>query len=107
MPGKPEEKYIVLLRCSDSGIYSYPIYGCSDGFTAALKDAIEKHQELTSAAIERGMVQGVGDGSYNPPDYLVRMMALGAKVIVSNRVQNRVTKKTDLRGIVGQGGGTN
>lgn len=105
MPGKPEEKYMVFLRCSNNTIYSYPIYGCSDGFTAALRDAIEKHRNLIPAVIEGGIVQGIGDITYEPPDYLVQMMALGANIVVTNRLQNRVAKESDLRGSIGQGGG--
>jgi len=104
MPGRPEEKYIVFLRCSDNGVYSYPLYGCTEGFTAALKDAIEKHKEAGRADIQSGCVQGVGDTLYQPPDYLVRGIANGAKVLVTRRVENRQAIAGALRGGFGQGG---
>lgn len=103
MPGKPEEKYIVLLRCSDSDIYSYPIYGCSEGFTAALQDAIAKHKDARRADIRSGCVQGIGDTLYQPPDYLVRGIANGAKVLVTRRLENSQAAAGDLRGSFGQG----
>src|SRR2546428_4530749 len=77
LPGKPEEKYMVILHCSDNAFYTYPIYGCPDGFTAAMQSAIEKHQKMGHPEIQRGMVQGIGNTSFNPPDELVQMMAMG------------------------------
>ena len=107
MPGRAEEKYVVFLHCSDNSLHAYPIYECSEGFTAAMQCAIEEHQRLTLAVIDGGLVHGIDDSVYEPPDYLVQMMALGANVLVTNRLQNRPTKASDLRGNLGQGGGTN
>jgi len=104
LPGKPEEKYMVLLRCSDGDVYSYPIYGCADGFTAAMQDAIKKHQRAGRPEIEGGLVQGIGSASFNPPDALVQMMAMGAKVLVTNRLENRQSIDGELNGTFGQGG---
>lgn len=104
LPGKPEEKYAVILRCGDGGFYSYPIYGCSDGFTAAMQDAIGKHQNAGRAPIQGGLVQGIGNMVYQPPDFLVQAMAMGAKVLVTNRLENRRTDDQTLRGIFGMGG---
>src|SRR5450631_2782711 len=53
LPGKPEEKYMVVLHCSDDNFYSYPIYGCLNGFTAAMHDAINKHKRMERPQIVR------------------------------------------------------
>jgi len=105
MPGKPEEKYLVLLRCSDGRIYSYPIFCCSEGFTAAMQDAIQKHQSAGRPEIEGGMVQGIGSTSFRPPDTFVQMIAMGANVVVTNRLENRKTSSASLFGSFGMGGG--
>jgi hypothetical protein len=104
LPGKPEEKYMALLRCGDGDLYSYPIYGCADGFTAALQDAISKHRQMGRPEIEGGFVQGIGSTSFSPPDVLVQMMAMGAKVLVTNRLENRRSVDGELNGAFGQGG---
>jgi hypothetical protein len=103
MPGKPQEKYIVVLRCSGNDFYSYPIYGCPDGFTAAMQDAIKKHQKMDRPEIEGGVVQGIGKTSFNPPDVLVQMMAMGVKVAVTNRLENRLSIDGELDGAFAQG----
>ena len=89
MPGKPEEKYLVVLGCAGNTIFTYPIYGCADGFTAALQDAIRKHQRENRPQIQSGRVQGIGDFVFAPPDLLVQMMAKGVPVLVTNRAENR------------------
>jgi len=105
LPGKPEEKYMVLLRCGDGDFYSYPIYDCADGFTAAMQDAIKKHQRAGHPEIKGGLVQGIGSASFNPPDALVQMMAMGAKVLVTNRLENRQSIDGELNCVFAQGGG--
>lgn len=104
LPGKPEEKYVVLLRCADGDVYSYPIYGCTDGFTAAMQDAMRKHQQAARPEINGGLVQGIGSTSFSPPDALVQMMAMGAKVLVTNRLENRQSTDGELNGAFAQGG---
>ena len=104
LPGKPEEKYMVILRCVGNNFYSYPIYGCPDGFTAAMRDAITKHQEMDRPEIEGGVVQGIGNICFNPPDAMVQVMAMGANVAVTNRLENRQADDPTLRGQFGQGG---
>jgi len=104
LPGKLEEKYMVLLRCSDGDVYSYPIYGCTDGFTAALHDAITKHQHAARPEIKGGFVQGIGSTAFRPPDALVQVMAMGGKVLVTNRLENRQSVDGELNGIFVQGG---
>jgi hypothetical protein len=103
LPGKPQEKYMVVLRCSGNDFYSYPIYGCPDGFTAAMQDAIKKHQKMDRSEIEGGIVQGIGDTSFNPPDVLVQMMAMDVKVAVTNRIENRQSIDGELDGAFAQG----
>lgn len=104
LPGTPEEKYMVRLRCAEADFYSYPIGGCRDGFTAALQEAVKQHQRAGRAPIQGGIVQGIGDVVYQPPDFLVQAMAKGAKVLVTNRLENRRTDDRSLRGLFGQGG---
>ena len=104
LPGKPEEKYMVVLHCSDNNFYSYPIYGCPNGFTAAMQDAINKHKRMDRPEIQRGIVKGIGNTSFNPPDELVQMMAMGCKVVVTNRLENKQVNDPNLRGKIGQGG---
>lgn len=105
LPGKPEEKYMVFLRCSDNDFYTYPIYGCPNGFTAAMQDAIEKHQNAVRAEILGGFVQGIGNARFNPPDVLVQMMAMGVNVLVTNRIENRLSIDGALNGAFAQGEG--
>lgn len=104
LPGKSEEKYMAVLHCTDNNFYSYPIYSCPNGFTAAMQDAIKKHQEVERPQVVGGMVQGIGNASFNPPDELVQMMAMGVKVLVTNRVENTLPNDQNLRGTLGQGG---
>ena len=103
LPGNPQEKYVVVLRCSDNDFYTYPIYGCPDGFTAAMQDAIKKHQKMARPEIKGGVVQGIGKTSFNPPDVLVQMMAMGVKVAVTNRLENRQSIDGELDGAFAQG----
>jgi hypothetical protein len=88
MPGPAEEKYLVALRCKDGGVYHYPIYQCKDGFTAALKDAILKHQEENRPTVDGGMVQGCGTTTFDPPDSIVQLIAAGGEVIAVNKLHN-------------------
>ncbi len=104
LPGKPEEKYMTVLHCSDNNFYTYPIYRCPNGFTAAMQDAINKHQGMERPQIVRGMVHGVGNVSFNPPDGVVQIMAMGGKVLVTNRLENKPANDPNLRGKMGQGG---
>lgn len=103
LPGKPEEKYMVFLRCSGSDFYTYPIYGCADGFTAAMQDAIKKHQNAGRPEVLGGYVQGIGSAAFRPPDALVQMMAMGVKVVVTNRIENRQSTEGALDGSFVQG----
>lgn len=105
MPGAPEHKYMVFLVCAEDGCYTYPIYGCADGFTAALQDAIKKHQEMNRPEIQGGFVKGIGDSVFRPPDAIVQMMAMGVNVVTTNRLENRPSGDPNLRGSFGQGGG--
>lgn len=104
MPGKPDEKFVVFLRCSNGVVFTYLIYGCVEGFTAAMRDAIEKHREANRPAIEGGAVRGVGNASFTPPDFMVQMMAKGVRVLLTNRLENRPADSRELFGDFGQGG---
>src|SRR3984885_3876592 len=104
LPGKPEEKYMDVLHCSDNHFYSYPIYACPNGCTAAMQDATNKHQRMERPEIQRGIVKGIGNPSFSPPDQLVQMMAMGWKVLVTNRLENRQANDPNQRGKIGQGG---
>jgi len=104
LPGAPEQKYMVVLLCGKDGCYTYPIFGCPDGFTAAMQDAIKKHQEMNRPDIQGGFVKGIGDALFRPPDALVQMMAMGVDVLVTNRLENRPSHDPTLHGDFGQGG---
>ena len=105
MPGAPEHKYMVFLLCGEDGCYTYPIFGCPDGFTADMQDAIKKHQDMNRPEIQGGFVKSIGDALFRPPDAMVQMMAMGVNVLVTNRLDNRPSDDPTLRGQFGQGGG--
>jgi hypothetical protein len=84
LPGQAKEKYLVVLRADSNSLF-YPIINCPAGFTAALKDAMRKHREMGRSRVESARVLSAdGKRSFEPPDYIIEMIALGANVVGFN-----------------------
>ena len=88
MPGPKDQKFLVFVTAKDNTIYHYPVY-YSPGFTEALQHALTLHKRISTSPVQSASVYGSSGKVLELPDAMVQMMAMGARVLITNRLSNK------------------
>jgi hypothetical protein len=88
MPGRKEQKFLVFVTAKDNAIHHYPVF-YSPGFTEALQHALNLHRRISTSRVQCASVFGSSGKVLELPDAVVQAMAMGARVLITNRLSNK------------------